>query len=431
MLLPLHLLQNKALALFFYNIFLGLYFMGVRFMSWRSPKARLWLAGRRGIFEKITIWKYSLLPTEKIIWMHCASLGEFEQGRPILESIREQFPSYKILLTFFSPSGYEIRKNYAGADAVFYLPMDSVVSSKKFIEIINPTLAIWVKYEYWYYYLTFLKQKAIPVILVSAIFRQSQPFFKWYGGLWKKILESFKHIFVQNEASFALLQKIEMDTNATIAGDTRFDRVISIAENKKDLPDILIQFCKNHKVIVAGSTWEEDEEEIVHYVKTNKQIKLIIAPHEIDEERLLDIKKLFTNSILYSDFLKANTEAQIIIIDNIGMLSSLYSLADVTYIGGGFNDTGIHNILEAAVYGKPVIFGPEYEKFSEAIALVEAGAAFSIENALELEALLDKLLINEILLKETSSIAKNYVYKNKGATHKIIQYIYENRLLIN
>jgi 3-deoxy-D-manno-octulosonic-acid transferase len=405
--------------------------MGVRFMSWRSPKARLWLAGRRGIFEKITVWKNSLLPTEKIIWMHCASLGEFEQGRPILERIRQQFPSYRILLTFFSPSGYEIRKNYAGADAVFYLPMDGVITSKKFVEIINPSLVIWVKYEYWYYYLTSLKQKGIPVILVSAIFRQSQPFFKWYGSLWKRILESFNHIFVQNEPSLTLLQKIEMSANATIAGDTRFDRVISIAENKKDLPDSLLQFCKNHKVIVAGSTWEEDEEEIVHYVKTNKQIKLIIAPHEIDEERLLDIKKLFTNSILYSDFLKVNTEAQIIIIDNIGMLSSLYSLADVTYIGGGFNDSGIHNILEAAVYGKPVIFGPEYEKFSEAIALVEAGAAFSIENALELEALLDKLLINEILLKETSSIAKNYVYKNKGATHKIIQYIYENRLLIN
>jgi 3-deoxy-D-manno-octulosonic-acid transferase len=405
--------------------------MGVRFMSWRSPKARLWLAGRRAVFEKITVWKNSLLPIEKIIWMHCASLGEFEQGRPILESIREQFPSYKILLTFFSPSGYEVRKNYAGADAVFYLPMDGVVGSKKFVEIINPSLVIWVKYEYWYYYLTTLKQKGIPVILVSAIFRQSQPFFKWYGGLWKKILQSFNHIFVQNESSLTLLQKIEMSANATIAGDTRFDRVISIAENKKDLPDTLLQFCKNHKVIVAGSTWEEDEEEIVHYVKTNKQIKLIIAPHEIDEERLLDIKQLFTSSILYSDFLKVNTEAQIIIIDNIGMLSSLYSLADVTYIGGGFNDSGIHNILEAAVYGKPVIFGPEYEKFSEAIELVEAGAAFSIENALALEALLDKLLLDETLLKEASAIAKNYVYKKKGATNKIIQYIYENRLLIN
>ncbi len=421
----------RLLTLFFYNIFLGLYFVGVRIASWQSKKARLWLAGRRGIFEQIEQWKNSFSIHEKIIWLHCASLGEFEQGRPIIEQIKTDYPSYKILLTFFSPSGYEVRKNYSGADGIFYLPHDGKINANKFIEIVKPSLVIWVKYEYWYYYLTTLKQKKIPIVLVSAIFRESQIFFKWYGGLWEKILQSFDKIFVQNEQSISLLKSIEMSKNAAIAGDTRFDRVIAIAENKTALPDALVQFCNNKKVIVAGSTWEEDEEELVHYARTHEQIKLIIAPHEIDEERLLGIKKMFKNAIYFSELIKENMNAQVIIIDNIGMLSSLYELAAVAYIGGGFNDSGIHNILEAAVYGKPIIFGPIYEKFSEAVDLVDVEGAFSIENALELETLLDKLLGDVELQKSTSIISKKYVYEKQGATNIIVNYLYEKRLLTN
>jgi 3-deoxy-D-manno-octulosonic-acid transferase len=424
-------LKTRLLILFFYNIFIGLYFLGVRLVSWRNQKARLWLAGRRDVFNRLLQWRNSFSVVEKIIWVHCASLGEFEQGRPIIEKIKKDYPSYKILLTFFSPSGYEVRKNYSGVDGVFYLPLDGKSNANKFIDIVKPTLVIWVKYEYWYYYLTALKQKNIRVVLVSAIFRESQPFFKWYGGLWKKIVQSFEKIFVQNEQSISLLKSIGIDENALLAGDTRFDRVISIAENKAALPDKLIKFCANKKVIVAGSTWEEDEEELVHYARMHEQIKFIIAPHEIDKERISGIKKMFKNAIYFSEFVQGNAEAQVIIIDNIGMLSSLYELANVTYIGGGFNDSGIHNILEAAVYGKPVVFGPEYEKFSEAVDLVDKEGAFSIENALELEQLLDKLLNDDVLLKNTSAISKKYVYEKQGATNIIVNYLYEKRLLIN
>jgi 3-deoxy-D-manno-octulosonic-acid transferase len=400
-------------------------------VSWRNQKARLWLAGRRVIFNKLQQWRNSFSVAEKIIWVHCASLGEFEQGRPIIEQIKKDYPSYKILLTFFSPSGYEVRKNYSIADGIFYLPLDGKSNANKFIEIVKPSLVIWVKYEYWYHYLTTLQQKNIPVVLVSAIFRESQPFFKWYGGLWKKILQSFEKIFVQNDYSISLLKSIGIYENALIAGDTRFDRVISIVENKIALPDALFQFCKNKKVIVAGSTWEEDEEELVHYARMHEEIKFIIAPHEIDSERLTDIKKMFKNAIYFSEFIQGNTNAQVIIIDNIGMLSALYELADIAYIGGGFNDSGIHNILEAAVYGKPIIFGPEYEKFKEAVDLVDREGAFSIENALELERLLDKLLQDEALLINTSAISKKYVYEKQGATNLIVQYLYEKRLLTN
>lgn len=415
------------MLLFFYNLFLLLYAFGIRFASLFNKKARLWLKGRENIYEDLQKWRNS--NPEKIIWVHCASLGEFEQGRPIIEKLKQQYASHKIFLTFFSPSGYEIRKNYSGADAVFYLPLDGKSSAEKFIDIVKPSLVIWIKYEYWFYYLTILKQKNIPVILASALFRESQPFFKWYGGLWKKILQSFEKIFVQNDASVSLLKGIGMAENATVTGDTRFDRVMDIAEKNESIPTALVNFCNDKKVIVAGSTWEEDEEEIIHYARTNKDIKFIIAPHEIDKERLADIKKLFVGAVFFSEFIAGENEAQTIIIDNIGMLSKLYKLATVAYIGGGFNDSGIHNILEAAVYGKPVIFGPEYEKFEEANELVERKGAFSIENALELEALLDKLLNDYELLQCASTICRTYVYEKRGATQKIMQHIYANRLL--
>ena len=404
--------------------------MGLRIASLSNSKAAVRLSGVKNIFSELQDWRGAKGSRENLVWMHCASLGEFEQGRPVIEKIRAAYPSYKILITFFSPSGYEVRKNYPGADGIFYLPADGKKYAEKFIDIIKPSLVIWVKYEYWYYYLNGLKQKNIPILLVSAIFRESQPFFKFYGRLWRNMLGCFNKIFVQNKESIGLLNSISMGENAILAGDTRFDRVTDNAEREDLFPDKLKQFCKGSRVIVAGSTWQEDDEEIVHYIKTHPDIKLIIAPHETDSERLKEIKKLFGNAIFYSE-LKENSDTQVIIIDNVGMLSGLYALADVAYIGGGFNASGIHNILEAAVFGKPVIFGPVYEKFQEAKDLVNADGAFAIQNALDLEAIFHKLLNNALLLYETGSICKEYVYEKRGATDRIMQYIQANRLLIN
>ena len=419
------------MALFLYNLFLIFYKTGIKVASLKSNKAKLWLKGRENIFAKLEQWRSQLPEDQKIIWMHCASLGEFEQGRPLLEKFRENNTDHKIVLTFFSPSGYEVRKNYKGVDEVFYLPIDSKINAQKFITTLKPTLVVWVKYEYWFYYLTALKKKNIPVILISAVFRKSQPFFKWYGKMWKQILQSFDKIFVQNTESVSLLQTIGFAQNTAVIGDTRFDSVIDIAKKNAPLPDVLLNFVKNSKVIIAGSTWEEDEEELVHYANTNKQIKFIIAPHEIDEERIADLKKLIKNSILFSQLTDTYVNEQVVIIDNVGMLASLYRLADVAYIGGGFNDSGIHNILEAAVFGKPLIFGPVYDKFFEATQLVEAGGAFSFTNALELEELLHRLLKDEVFSQIAGEVCKNFVYKNGGATNKIMEYLYEKRLFTN
>lgn len=361
--------------------------------------------------------------------MHCASLGEFEQGRPIVEELKRKDPSLTIVLTFFSPSGYEIMKNYEGADHVFYLPMDSPTNAKKFIDTINPSLVLWVKYEYWFYYLKELKQRNIPVLLVSGIFLPSQPFFKWYGGLWKKMLGYFSHLFIQDEASKALLNSINIKENITVSGDTRFDRVITIAEQFKPIA-VIDKFCEGCKVIVAGSTWEEDETELIHYVRINPAIKFIIAPHSIDNENLKDVKKEFTGAVFYSELTNDTiTTSNILIIDNVGMLSRLYKYADITYVGGGFGDDGVHNVLEAAVYGKPVVYGPEFEKYLEAEELIETGGGITINNALELEKVFNQLLTDEIEIKRIGKASSNYVYSKAGATQKIAAHIYEKRLL--
>ena len=368
---------------------------------------------------------------EHIIWVHCASLGEFEQGRPVIENIRKQFPESKIVLTFFSPSGYTVQKNYSGAHAVFYLPMDSKSNAKKFIDIIKPSLVIWVKYEYWFYYLQELKKQEIPVLLVSGIFRENQPFFKWYGGFWKAVLPCFTHLFLQDKSSEILLNSIAVEENITVNGDTRFDRVIEIAEKFEDLP-LIKAFCGNSKIIVAGSTWEDDEAELIHYVRANPNIKFIIAPHEIDAENLKDVQKEFTGSVFYSDLIEGNIiNSNVLIIDNVGMLSRLYHYADITYIGGGFGDDGVHNVLEAAVYGKPVIYGPEIDKFIEAVELTDCGGGIVINNAIEFEKVADNLWKNKSELIAEGAAAKNYVYSNSGASKKIMDYIYANRLLTN
>jgi 3-deoxy-D-manno-octulosonic-acid transferase len=414
-----------------YDFFLFLYPKIVWLISGKNKKANLWLQGRKSIFDKLFHAFHTNV--SKVVWVHCASLGEFEQGRPVIEAIKKQNPSYKILLTFFSSSGYEVRKNYSGADWVFYLPMDGSSNAKKLLDIVNPSLIIFVKYEYWFYYLHEARQRNIPLLLVSGIFRENQPFFKWYGNLHKQMLHCFTHLFVQNEESSQLLTTIGFNKNVTICGDTRFDRVIEIAQNFTS-NSLIEKFIGNSKVIVAGSTWTEDDEELDHFANTNSDIKFIIAPHDIDEDRLKECSTLYKNSILYSNL--SNTDLllpvhNVVIIDNIGMLSSLYKYATVTYVGGGFGEDGVHNVLEAAIYNKPVVFGPEYDKYFEAVELVDNEGAFSIENALELETVLNKLLAVDKLYDTYCTNAGNYVRSKAGATDKIINYIQQNRLLTN
>jgi 3-deoxy-D-manno-octulosonic-acid transferase len=426
------------LSKFLYNLFLLLYSVGIRIAALANPKARKWINGRRNIFvtinSKLQTQNTPQGPAGKPIWMHCASLGEFEQGRPLLEALKTTNPEQKIVLTFFSPSGYEVMKDYKGVDFVFYLPMDSLINAKRFLDAVNPSLVLWVKYEYWFYYLSALKQRNIPTLLVSGIFRKNQPFFKWFGDIWRKMLESFTHFFVQNNESKQLLATLGFTENVSMNGDTRFDRVLEIADNFTAVQHIEA-FCGNDVVIVAGSTWEEDEIELLHFVNVHKNVKFIIAPHEIDKANLKDVKEEFPRSIFYSELeggLQPIDDGQqnILIIDNIGMLSRLYKYATVAYVGGGYGADGVHNVLEAAVYGKPVVFGPVYEKFDEAIGLVEVGGAISIDGGpVKLENIFNRLLNDEAERNEKGAAAKKFVYDNAGASKKIIQFIQEKRLL--
>ena len=394
--------------------------------GWNS-KARKWVNGRKNWKQELTAnWTHE--PGNPVLWMHCASLGEFEQGRPIIEEIKTQYPTSKIVLTFFSPSGYEVRKNYKGADYVMYLPMDSSANAKDFLDLVKPKLAIFVKYEFWHYYLAELNNRKIETILVSGIFRPSQAFFKWWGGFNRNMLQKFSHLFVQNTASNELLDGIKLGHKTTVAGDTRFDRVIAAAEQWKPI-EIVDAFCGTDFVIVAGSTWAEDENIIADWMKENNQWKMIIAPHEIKAENIDRLKTLFPNSVKFSElstYYSPLTTHRVLIIDNIGYLSRLYKYASVCYVGGGFNKSGHHNILEAAVYGKPVITGPNFEKFKESVDLKKLGGSFSINNTIELK---------EVMLKMNSSaagiIAENYVKNNAGATTAILNWLQEKRLFTN
>lgn len=417
------------MATFFYNIFLFLYQAGIGIASLWNDKAKLWLNGRKNIFEELN----SKLKTQKskVIWFHCSSLGEFEQGRPVIEKLRSQNPNFKFLLTFFSPSGFEIRKDYKGADWVFYLPLDSKKNAKRFFEIADPSLAVFVKYDYWYYYLTECKKRNIPLLLVSGIFRKDQPFFKWYGSLHRRMLKCFNHFFVQDKESFQLLQSININ-NATVAGDTRFDRVSEIAKNFKPIEEIE-KFCGSSPVIVAGSTWPEDEKLIKDATALFPDLKIIIAPHEINKEHIDQLKSIFPNAMLHSQLVAQNYQlitSNCLIIDNIGMLSRLYYYATISYVGGGFNK-GIHNTLEAAVYGKPVLFGPNYKKFREAIGLIETRGGICINSSTDLSTILQKFISNKDELESSGRNSFDFVNQNRGATDKIFHYIEVNRLLTN
>ncbi|HEX6846681.1 MAG TPA: glycosyltransferase N-terminal domain-containing protein [Chitinophagaceae bacterium] len=431
------------MALFFYNIFLALYRAGIGIASLWNTKAKLWVEGRKNGLEKIT---HSLKKTDSpIVWVHCSSLGEFEQGRPVIEKISSKYPDSKILLTFFSPSGYEIRKDYKGADWVHYLPLDSKTNAKQFLDLVNPSLVFFVKYDYWYHYLAECKRRNIALLLVSGIFRTDQAFFKWYGDLHRKMLSCFSHFFVQDKESSDLLRSTNI-VNVTVAGDTRFDRVFEIAQNFQPIDEIE-KFCSNSRVLIAGSTWPEDEKIIKHASTRFSDLKIIIAPHEVHKEHIDQLRLMFPGAILHSQLSKRVSEgvladhsdiipgsrpisSNILIIDNIGMLSRLYRYATITYVGGGFNK-GIHNTLEAAVYGKPVLFGPNYKKFKEAIGLIENGGGACVDSSSHFQAILQKFLSDKTELDRCGKNSFEFVERNKGATEKIITYTEANRLLTN
>ncbi len=415
-----------------YRLFIALYPLAAKLISFKNEKAKLWLAGREHIFTHL---KTAINPNDHIIWMHCSSLGEFEQGRPVLEKLKIENKESKILITFFSPSGYEVRKNYEGADYIYYLPIDSPTNAQAFFDIVNPSLILFIKYDFWYYYLTQAKQRKIPLLLVSGIFRSGQPFFKWYGSFHQQMLLCFTHLFVQNQESVDLLASINIIRNVSLSGDTRFDRVIEIADQFTPIA-LIEKFIGNNPTIVAGSTWTEDDEELDHFANTNPNIKFIIAPHQIEAERIAECLKLYKNSILFSEWKVGNGKwentnqsfetTNVLIIDNVGMLSKLYHYATVCYVGGAFGSDGVHNVLEAAVYSKPVVFGPEYEKYFEAAELVEAGGAISIDTALDLEKTLTQLLQVDENYQTIAKAASNYVKNKAGATEKIIAYCSNN-----
>ena len=407
-----------------YSILIHFYAFIVALISPFHRKARLMRWGQ---------WKTNRILREKIdrnakyIWFHASSLGEFEQGRPMMEKIKQEHPDYKILLTFFSPSGYEVRKNYNGADVICYLPFDTPFRVKKFLRLANPVMAVFIKYEFWGNYLHELKKRGIPVYIISAIFRPDQLFFQWFGAPYRKMLYNFTHLFVQDERSKELLAEFDI-RNVTVCGDTRFDRVLDICRQARELPNVE-RFVKNEKgeqvqTLIAGSSWPQDEDIFIPYFNKHPELKLIIAPHEIHQEHLTYIESLLKRpSVRLSEVLQDNHLLEgkdCLIVDSFGMLSSIYRYGTIAYIGGGFG-AGIHNTLEAAVYGIPVLFGPRYQKFKEARDLIKVGGGFSISSKEEFTDKLDELLTNQQTLATAGKSAGNFVSGNAGATEQILK----------
>jgi 3-deoxy-D-manno-octulosonic-acid transferase len=402
-----------------YDLVIRIYYLLILAASIANPKAKRWIAGRRGLLRSIA---ETVDPGVPVIWFHCSSLGEFEQGRPVIEKIRKEFPGKKILLTFFSPSGYDIRKNYPGADYVFYLPLDTRKNAKRFLELIRVERAYFIKYEFWYHFLAELHAGGISVCLISGIFRQNQVFFRRYGGWYRRILGSFDHLFVQQESSLDLLASAGI-RNVSVSGDTRFDRVWEIARGIR--PDPRFQsFAGKNPVVVAGSTWPADEELLARYInESGRDVRWIIAPHEIHESGIGRLEGLVRlPSRRYTRLGEEDPgNARLLIIDTVGLLSSLYQYASITYIGGGFGK-GIHNTLEAAAFGKPMIFGPRYTKFQEAVDLAGRNAAFPVSNYGELRSAIDRLLEDPGMLKTSGESAETYVKSMLGASSRIVDF---------
>ena len=400
-----------------YNLVIYLYLLGVAVYSRFNEKVRKMWRGEREAFR---ILREKVDPNAKYVWFHAASLGEFEQGRPLMERLRQEHPEYKILLTFFSPSGYEVRKNYEGADIICYLPLDTITNARRFLRTVRPVMAFFIKYEFWYNYLHILKHRHIPVYSVSSIFRPEQVFFKWYGRQYGRVLNCFTHFFVQNEISKTLLEKIHIK-NVTVVGDTRFDRVLQIKEAAKHLP-IVETFKQDAQVFVAGSSWPPDEEIFIPYFKKHPEWKMIIAPHVIGEDHLRQIEKLLEGRkvIRYTKAENAQlADADVLIIDCFGLLSSIYHYGEIAYVGGGFG-VGIHNVLEAAVWDVPVFFGPNNQKFQEAQGLKAAGGGFDFETAEAFERQMDIFLTDAAKLRASGEQAGQFVQSLAGATEKVL-----------
>lgn len=409
-----------------YSILIHFYAFIIELISPFHRKARIM---RLGQWKTNSILREKIDRNAKYIWFHASSLGEFEQGRPMMEKIKAQYPEYKILLTFFSPSGYEVRKNYNGADVICYLPFDTPYRVKKFLNLANPVMAVFIKYEFWGNYLKELKKRGVPVYIISAIFRPDQLFFQWYGIAYRKMLNCFNHLFVQDERSKDLLNEFGI-TNVTVCGDTRFDRVLDVRKQARDLPHVerFVAGGKAEKqqTLIAGSSWPQDEEILAAYFNEHPELKLIIAPHEIHREHLMYIESLLKRpSVRLSDVLQDNsllTGKDCLIVDSFGLLSSIYRYGTIAYIGGGFG-AGIHNTLEAAVYGIPVLFGPKYQKFKEARDLIKVGGGFSVSSKDEFDAKMNDLLTYPDILMAVGESAGTFVNGNAGATEQIMKEI--------
>jgi 3-deoxy-D-manno-octulosonic-acid transferase len=403
----------------FYNLGILIFSALAHIIAPFNSRASLWVNGRKKWAEKIA---EKIKPGDRVIWMHCASLGEFEQGRPVIEAIKRDMPVFKIVLTFFSPSGYEVRKNYDKVDYISYLPSDTPGNAIKFIGLIKPEIVIFVKYEFWNNYISVLYKNKIPLFLISGIFRPGQHFFKWYGSFFRSMLMKFERIFVQDQLSFDLLTGIGIE-KISLAGDTRFDRVIQIAGTAGSIPQ-LEQFRGSEKLFLAGSCWTQDEEIIAEYInKFPDRMKWVFAPHEIDGSNIERLEKLLkVKYIRFSEFNEDFADARVLIIDNIGMLSSAYRYAYIAAIGGGFGK-GIHNILEPACWGIPVIFGPRYKKFREAVDLINEKGAMTFDSFRKFSDTLDKWLTDELFYLKSAKTAVDYINKNTGATRKILHEI--------
>lgn len=403
-----------------YNFGIYCYKQLVALAGIRNVKARKLTQGQKGIFDYLS---RHADPQGGYLWIHASSLGEFEQGRPLIEAIKKAQPDTKILLTFFSPSGYEVRKNYSGADLICYLPFDLPGNVRRLLDLTKPTKAIFIKYEFWANYLNELKRRNIPTYIVSAIFRPKQIFFRSYGGYFRRILKNFTHLYIQDERSRQLLASIGID-NVSIVGDTRFDRVGDIRRTAKELP-LVEAFAQGKKILIAGSSWPKDEEFITRYFNHNDNIKLILAPHEIHESHLQSIEKLLKRPVIRYTQATIDTvqSYDCLIIDCFGLLSSIYRYGTVAYVGGGFG-AGIHNIAEAAVYDIPVIFGPNHRRFKEARELIACGGGFAIHNGQEFATIADKLLTNPKYLASASKNAGDYISTHAGATKLILKELF-------
>jgi len=405
---------------FLYNILINIAWVGLKVVALFNAKIKLFVKGRKNSFP---ILKEKIASNSKSIWVHVASLGEFEQGLPILERLRTKYPEHKLVLSFFSPSGYEVKKNTTVADVVVYLPMDSNSKVKRFLNLINPELAIFVKYEVWPNYLYHLKKRKIPTILVSAIFSKRQIYFKSYGRFMRKSLDTFSHFFVQDEKSKKLLESIGFN-NATIGGDTRLDRVSEILKRNNQL-DFMNRFKNNQLCLVAGSTWPEDEELLINHINNTKEkMKFVIAPHEIKPAHIEKITSVLQKrTILYSEIGSQNLkEFDILVVDTIGLLTKIYSYANIAYVGGGFA-TGLHNTMEPAVFGIPIIIGPQFEGFKEAKDLVKEGGIIPISSQGSFNNLMSELLDNPVSIKNIGETNSNYINSNRGAANLIMQHI--------